>query len=150
MKNTAKSIGESDGIPMTIPKVFKVVDSGRGFASREKGRVVFERLRDILDGQPNQYSKAIVDWSGVRTASPSFIDEFIGLVCPEGESDSRWEGIVFTSIAPYIQDQMHAILRRRGCKIKYAPSLKEAREGPWVSLGEGVFRTACANKQGPS
>ena len=135
---------------MSERKVFKLGDFGSSSATREKARKVFDNFQHTLDGQQAGRLEAVVDWSGVNLASPSFIDEFIGLVCPEGESDSRWEGIVFTSIAPYIQDQMYAILRRRGCKIKYAPSLKEAREGPWVSLGEGVFRTGCANKQGPS
>ena len=120
---------------MPEPKVFRVADTGRGFASRGKGRVAFERFQELLNRQPAEHSPAIVDWSDVNIASPSFIDEFIGLGCPDGESASLWDGVIFTSIDPYVQSQMHAILRRRGCELKYAPTLEAARAGEVSVLG---------------
>lgn len=127
---------------MSELKIFRVADTGRGFASREKARTVFESLQAMLANQPPARPAAIVDWSGVNVAGPGFVDEFIGLLCPEGANDSQWAGIVFTNINPYIQGQVHTILRRRGCKIKYAPSPEVAHSGPWINLGESIFNNA--------
>ena len=76
-----------------------------------------------------------MDWSGVNVASPGFIDEFIGLVCPDGESSSRWDGIIFTGSKPRTTELIETILRRRGCELKYAPTLEAAQAGELTVLG---------------
>ena len=77
-------------------EVFKVADVGRGFATREKGQVVFESFLGMLGGQPAGRSGVIVDWSGVYTASPGFIDEFIGCIFDSSRLPFQSYDIAFT------------------------------------------------------
>lgn len=115
--------------------------AGRGFASREKGRAVFSQLQNEGERQPAALPELIVDWSGVNVASPGFIDEFIGLLCPEGESRSRGEGIIFAGSNDYITQQIHAILVRRGREIRYAKTLDDALTGQALGrLGKRIRR----------
>lgn len=122
---------------MPNPPVFNMTAAGRGFASRGKGRLVFGQLQDLLAEQPAASQELIVDWSGVNAASPGFIDEFIGLLCPEGESSFREDGVIFAGSNDYITQQIHAILLRRGQEVRYAKTLEDATAG-WsiTSLGK--------------
>ena len=122
---------------MSEAKVFKLERFGSSCATREKGRAVFSQLRKELDSQRTTRPEVIVDWSGVNLASPSFIDEFIGLLCPEGESGFREDGVIFAGCNDYIANQIHAILSRRGREVRYAITRNEALSG-WVfaSLGK--------------
>ena len=88
-----------------------------------------------MDEQMAQRPVTIVDWSGVNIASPSFIDEFIGLVCPDGESSALWDGIIFTGSNPDITARIDTILRRRSCELKYAPTPEAAEVAEWTVLG---------------
>lgn len=126
---------------MSNPPVFKMTAAGRGFASRGKGRLVFGQLQDLLAEQPEERPEVIVDWSGVNAASPGFIDEFIGLLYPEGESSFREDGIIFAGSNDYITQQIHAILSRRGREVRYAKTLEDATAG-WsiTSLGKRYTR----------
>lgn len=126
---------------MSNPPVFSMTAAGRGFASRGKGRLVFGQLQDLLAEQPAASQELIVDWSGVNAASPGFIDEFIGLLCPEGESSFREDGVIFAGSNDYITQQIHAILLRRGREVRYAKTLEDAAAG-WsiTSLGKRYTR----------
>ena len=120
---------------MTEMKVFELSEFGRAFATREKGKAVFESFQGMLDGQPAGQTEAIVDWRGVKAASPSFIDEFVGLVCSDEGNSLLSEGIIFTGSKPYTTELIDTILRRRGCELKYAPTLEAARAGEVSVLG---------------
>ena len=82
-----------------------------------------------------------MDWSGVNAASPGFIDEFISLLCPEGESSFREDGVIFAGSNDYITQQIDAILLRRGREVRYAKTLEDATAG-WsiTSLGKHYTR----------
>lgn len=123
---------------MAEVKVFELGNFGRSNATREKGRAVFSQLQNEWERQPAARPELIVDWSGVNVASPGFIDEFIGLLCPEGGSRSRGEGIIFAGSNDYITQQIHAILLRRGCALKYAPDVAAAQAGQGSMLGAGA------------
>ena len=126
---------------MLNPPVFAMTAAGRGFASREKGRAVFDQLQNEWERQPAARPELIVDWSGVNVASPGFIDEFIGLLCPEGESRSRGEGIIFAGSNDYITQQIHAILLRRGREVQHAKTLDDALTGQALGrLGKRFMR----------
>ena len=126
---------------MLNPPVFAMTASGRGFASREKGRMVFSQLQAMLPEQRMARPELIVDWSGVNVASPGFIDEFIGLLCPEGESRYRGEGIIFAGSNDYITQQIHAILLRRGREVRHAKTMEDALSGQALGrLGKRLMR----------
>lgn len=113
---------------------------GRGFASRGKGRTVFGQLQAMLPDEPAASPELIVDWSGVNVASPGFIDEFIGLLCPEDDGNPRWDGVIFAGSNDYITQQIHAILLRRGREVQYAKTLADALAGPPLGrLGQRVM-----------
>ena len=83
----------------------------------------------------------IVDWSGVNAASPGFIDEFIGLLCPEGEIGFREDGVIFAGCNGYIAGQIHAILARRGREVRCANTRDDAVAGRvFASLGKRIMR----------
>ena len=126
---------------MTEVKVFELGNFGRSNATREKGRAVFDQLQNEWERQPPARPELIVDWSGVNVASPGFIDEFIGLLCPEGESRSRGEGIIFAGSNDYITQQIHAILLRRGREVRHAKTLDDALTGQALGrLGKRFMR----------
>ena len=126
---------------MSNPPVFSMTAAGRGFASRGKGRLVFGQLQAMLAEQPSASPDLIVDWSGVNAASPGFIDEFIGLLCPEGDNNPRWDRIIFAGSNDYITQQIHAILLRRGREVRYAKTLEDAVDGRWsiIPLGKRIM-----------
>lgn len=126
---------------MSEAKVFKLERFGSSCATREKGRAVFSQLRKELDSQRTTLPEVIVDWSDVNAASPGFIDEFIGLLCPEGESGFREDGVIFAGCNDYIANQIHAILLRRGREVRYAKTRNDAVAGRvFASLGKRIMR----------
>ena len=126
---------------MSEVEVFRLERFGSSCATREKGRAVFSQLRSELSSQRTARPEVVVDWSGVNAASPGFIDEFIGLLCPEGESSFREDGVIFAGSNDYITQQIHAILLRRGREVRYAKTLEDATAG-WsvTSLGKRYTR----------
>lgn len=125
---------------MSEAPVFRLADSSSSFATRGKGRDMFGSFQGVLNGQLAEHPGVIVDWSGVNAASPGFIDEFIGLVCPEGESSSLWHGVIFTGSNLHITGRIDMILRRRGCQLKYAPTPEAAEAGDLSVLGGVVAK----------
>lgn len=121
---------------MSKPPEFKMTAAGRGFASRGKARLVFEQLQNKLAEQPAGCQDMIVDWSGVNAASPGFIDEFIGLLCPEGESGFREDGVIFAGCNAYIANQIHAILARRGREVRCVNTPEDPPEWSVARLGK--------------
>ena len=100
-------------------KVFKVADAGRGFATREKGKAVFECFQSMLGSEPVEQDGVIVDWSGVYTASPGFIDEFIGCIFDSESAPFQSYDIAFTGDNPSVNDLVDRILKRRGIQLKF-------------------------------
>lgn len=125
---------------MSEAKVFKLERFGSSCATREKGRAVFSQLRNELDSQRTTRPKVIVDWSGVNLASPSFIDEFISLLCPEGESGFREDSVIFAGCNAYIAGQLHAILSRRGREVRCVNTPEDPPEWSVASLGKRIMR----------
>ena len=124
---------------MANQPVFTMADHGSDFASRESAAAIFPRLRDILDSQPAG-AKVIVDWSGI-TPTPSFLDEFISLLCAE-EGGSLLDRIIFVVSDKSITNQIHAILRHRKQEqgVRHTKTLDDAVSGrAFMWLGKLVM-----------
>ena len=125
---------------MSEIEVFRLERFGRSCATREKGRAVFSQLRNELSSQRTARPEVVVDWSGVNLASPSFIDEFISLLCSE-EFCSRPDSIIFAGSNGYIAQQIHAILLRRGREVRRANTPEDAIAGRIVGrLGKRTIQ----------
>ena len=97
---------------MNEQKAFRLADYARSFATRFKGAEVFQHLMEY--DTVSQGEELIVDWSGVRAASPSFMDEFLGRCCEAFTPTSR---LVFILDDTYMIEMLDEILRRRDCQV---------------------------------
>ncbi len=118
---------------MKETRIFTLKEFGHAFATREKARMVFSHLEKMLQGQPTQL---IVDWTGVNAASPSFIDELIGLLWSNETKGLTPEDITFTSAKPYTTELINKMLHQRNCRLQYAISIEAAQAGETRTLGD--------------
>lgn len=102
---------------MSETKVFRLADTSPTFATREKGRSVFGQLQGVWSGQ----SELIVDWSGVKAASPGFIDEFISQIFGDAPPAFPASSITFAGDNPEVNDLVDRILNRRGIPLTVTP-----------------------------
>ena len=119
---------------MTEMEVFRLTDSARSFATRSKGQEMARRFSEIIEGVAAEI--IVVAWDGVRAASPSFIDEFVGGIQKtfEGGSYGR-RTVVFTGDDGYIVELVDTILRRREFPVRYALRVDDVLEGTSSYLG---------------
>jgi hypothetical protein len=102
-------------------------DMVRSFATRSRGMEVFNLLYPIL--KDPEATRVVVDWSGVKAASPSFVDEFVGAVCGVIQKDDYHSDVAFTGGDPRINDLIHTVARRRGCRVKQSYNPRALRLG---------------------
>ena len=88
-----------------------------GIVSRQ-GEEMFLRFKDAL--VEHDQDVVIVDWIGVRAASPSFIDEFIGRCCDDSLFQSNHLQLKFVVSDPHMAEMITTIVGRRQCKIPLA------------------------------
>jgi hypothetical protein len=117
---------------MKETEVFSLKNISRSFATRAKGQEVTQCVGAIMEAIHPKI--LLVDFNGVRAASPSFIDEFINGIqaIHAGSCRSR---IVFTGDDSDIINLVDVILRRRAFPIRYAVQPDNLDRSPVRMLG---------------
>ena len=103
---------------MKETKVFSLKNISRSFATRAKGQEVTQCVGAIMEASHPKI--LLVDWNGVRAASPSFVDEFIGGLQSIAQTETCKSQISFTGVAPSIATLLDLVLGRRSFQIGYS------------------------------
>ncbi len=114
-------------------EVFNLAELSRSFATRMKGKEVAGLLSDVI--ARNDVGTVVVGWSGVRAASPSFIDEFINGIQEAVQRESCRTNIVFTCEDSEVVTLVDTILRRREFPVRYAATSDDLYGGSVSTLG---------------
>ena len=117
-------------------EVFNLAELSRSFATRMKGKEVAGLLSDVI--ARNDVGTVVVGWSGVRAASPSFIDEFINGIQEAVQRESCRTNIVFTCEDSEVVTLVDTILRRREFPVRYAATSDDLYWGSSEYAGRPV------------
>ena len=118
---------------MTEVEVLNLAELSRSFATRTKGKEVAGLVGDII--AQTKPKTMVVDWDGVRAASPSFIDEFVNGIQEAVHTESCCSCIVFAGDDSGIINLVDAILTRRAFPIRYVARPDNLDGGPVRMLG---------------
>jgi hypothetical protein len=83
--------------------------SGKNTVSREDGKVVYEKIKELWDHS----DKINIDFGNLLIASVSFIDEAFGHLALEHSQDELRNKLAFVNINEYDRALLNDILRSR-------------------------------------
>ena len=120
---------------MANMEVLRLTDFSHTFATRLKGREMAKHFAEVVNDTTAEY--LVVVWNNVNTASPSFIDEFIG-----GMQEACWENrtksVVFTGDNAYINGLLDAVLTRRKFPVLHVEDVHHIGRCQFGKLGHPV------------
>ena len=119
---------------MTEVEVFNLANLSRTFATRTRGKEAAQLVSEIIE--TSQPETIVIEWNGVVTASPSFIDEFVGGISEAMLRDSSNTNMVFTGDDPHLIYVVDAILRRRNFPVLHAATTADIESTALGKLGD--------------
>ena len=117
---------------MEEARYLNLADHYRTFSTRPRGQEMYGHFAELADNTAAKF--IVVCWDGVRAASPSFIDEFVGGLAKAAKKPDCPE-IVFTGENEYLMNMLDTILRRRELIVHHARCKEEASNGILSTLG---------------
>ena len=88
---------------------YRLADHGLVFSTRDRGA---RMLADIREERGDSMMSMTIDFSGVRSLSYSFVDEFLGEMLQDAAAHHAHP--VLTNVPPTVSRTIERSLRRRG------------------------------------
>ena len=114
-------------------EVYWLAHSDRALATRSKGKELVQSFREVFES--TTADTMVVAWDGVKAASPSFTDEFVGRLHDMIIEAPIKRTVVFSGDDPYVMDLVDTILRRREFPVEHFLSVDRVGVAPCGMLG---------------